>query len=261
MPGRIRTNTRVREPAPGPHAGGRCGGLGRVAGILLTAILATGCAHSPPDDPRDPLEGVNRKIYAFNDTVDDYTTKPLTKGYRRITPPPVEQGVSNFFANLLYPTTIINQFLQLKPVEGSRDLLRFLTNSTLGVAGLFDVATRLNLPADDEDFAQTLGYWGVGQGAYIMLPLLGPSTGRGIVGHVGDAFTNPINYIEDDAVRYGLHAAYLFNLRASLLPFERNIENAFDEYLFIRTLYLENRREKVHDGETPQRENARTDAS
>jgi len=229
---------------------------GRIASALAIIVIATtlgACAHSPPEDPRDPFEDMNRKIYAFNDTVDDYTLKPLARGYQRVTPRPLERGVSNFFANLLYPTTIVNQFLQLKPLEGSRDLARFVINSTLGVAGFVDVATRLDLPKDHEDFGQTLGYWGVGQGVYLMLPVLGPSTGRGAVGRVADAFTNPINYVGDDAIRYSLYAAYLLNLRASLLPFESTLNNAFDEYLFVRTSYLQNRQEKVHDGKPPER--------
>jgi len=132
-------------------------------GILLLVSMV-GCAHSPPSNPQDPFESVNRGIYKFNDTLDTYALRPVAKGYRFITPDLVEKGVGNFFNNLFYPTTIVNSYLQAKFLNGTSDLARFVVNSTLGIAGLFDVASPLGLEKHNEDFGQTLGYWGVGQG-------------------------------------------------------------------------------------------------
>lgn len=227
---------------------------------LLAIVALAGCAHSPPSDPQDPFETVNRGVYQFNDALDRYALRPTAKGYRFITPDPVEQSVGRFFSNLFYPTTIINSFLQAKFYNGSSDLARFVLNTTLGIAGLFDVATGLGFEEHDEDFGQTLGYWGLGQGPYLMLPLLGPSTGRDTVGLVADRFTNPLNYVgeiesltdsEALAIQLGLTALYIIDLRAGLLGFDRNVRNAFDPYLFVRGAYLERRRNKVHDGNPP----------
>jgi len=222
----------------------------RIALSLALAAVA-GCAHSPPSDPQDPLESVNRKIYSFNDTVDEYTAKPVARVYRRLAPEPIERGVGNFYTNLKYPITVANQLLQAKPGEALRDLARMVINTTAGFGGFLDPADHLGLPADDEDFGQTLGYWGVGPGIYLVLPILGPSTGRGLFGDIPDEYLDPINYVDDTVTRIGLHGGYLLNFRASLLPFEKQLENAFDEYLFVRTTYLEDRRAKVHDGDPP----------
>lgn len=218
---------------------------------LLAALTIAGCAHSPPSDPRDPLEPVNRGIYEFNDTVDRYAIRPAAQAYVDITPNPVERGIGNFLGNLVYPVTIANDFLQLKLHHGAADTARFVINSTVGILGIFDVADGLGLPERDEDFGQTLGYWGLGQGVYLMLPFLGPSTGRDIVGDGVDYFLDPTSYIDDTATEYTLRALYLLNLRASLLGFDRTVRNAFDPYVFVRTAYLENRRAEVHDGNPP----------
>lgn len=220
--------------------------------IAASALLTVGCAHSPPDDPRDPLESWNRKVYGFNETVDRYTLRPVAKAYKGYTPSLVQRGVGNFFDNLRYPITVVNSYLQGKLVDGTSDLARFLVNSTIGVAGLFDVATPMGLEKHDEDFGQTLGVWGVGQGIYIVLPLLGPSTGRDLVGQGADEFLDPLNLIEDDDVRLALWVLYLTDRRAGVLAYERLVRDSFDPYLFVRTAYLENRLKKVHDGNPPQ---------
>lgn len=220
-----------------------------VAGVL---VFAAGCAHSPAYDPQDPLEPLNRKIYSFNETVDRYTLRPVAKVYKSYTPGLVQQGVGNFFDNLRYPITVVNSYLQCKLVDGTSDLARFVVNSTIGVVGLFDVATPLGLEEHDEDFGQTLGVWGLGQGIYLVLPFLGPSTGRDLVGMAGDEFLDPLNAIEDDEVRLALWALYLIDRRAGVLGYERLVQDSFDPYLFVRTAYLENRLSKVHDGNPPQ---------
>lgn len=220
--------------------------------LAAVVVFAAGCAHSPPYDPRDPMEPLNRKIYSFNETVDRYTLRPVAKVYKNYTPGLVQQGVGNFFDNLRYPITVVNSYLQGKPVDGTSDLARFVVNSTIGVAGLFDVATPLGLEKHDEDFGQTLGVWGVGQGVYIVLPFLGPSTGRDLVGMGADEFLNPLNLVEDDDVRLALWVLYLTDRRAGALGYERLLRDAFDPYSFVRTAYLENRLSKVHDGNPPQ---------
>ena len=136
----------------------------RLIALLIAAGVSAGCAHSPTYDPLDPLEPVNRGIYKFNDAADTYVLRPVAKGYVAVTPTFVRTGVTNFFSNLTYPLTIVNQFLQGKPADGFSDVGRFLINSTLGIGGLFDPATPLGLEKHDEDFGQTFGTWGVGHG-------------------------------------------------------------------------------------------------
>lgn len=221
-------------------------------GALAAAVVfAAGCAHSPPDEPRDPLEPVNRQIYQFNNVVDRYTLRPVARAYRSHTPSPIRRGVGNFFANARYPITVVNSYLQGKFLLGTSDMARFVVNTTVGLVGLFDVATPLGLEAHDEDFGQTLGVWGLGQGVYLVLPLLGPSTGRDLVGAGADQFANPLNLIDDTETRLALQAVYLIDKRAGMLSFDRIMQDAFDPYLFVRTAYLENRLNKVHDGNPP----------
>ena len=132
----------------------------RLIALGFAVLIAAGCAHSPTYDPQDPLEGVNRGIYKFNDAADTYVLRPVAKGYVAVTPGFVRTGVTNFFNNLTYPLTIVNQFLQGKPADGFSDIGRLLVNTTLGIGGLFDPATPLGLERHDEDFGQTFGKWG-----------------------------------------------------------------------------------------------------
>ncbi len=221
--------------------------------LMLAVGLAAGCAHSPPEDPWDPLEPVNRQVYAFNDTLDYYALSPVARTYRDVTPRPVRRGIGNALGNLKVPVTAANDGFQGKVHHALSGGARFLINSTMGIGGLFDVAADLGLPERDEDFGQTLGVWGVGQGAYLMLPLLGPSTGRDLSGNVVDWFLDPTNHIDETATQLTLQVLYLMDLRASLLGFEQTVRNAFDPYAFVRTAYLQNREAKVADGE-PRRE-------
>lgn len=220
-----------------------------VTGLVLAVTV--GCAHSPPDDPWDPLEPVNRKVYKFNDTFDRYAARPVAKAYRDYTPSPVRRGVGNFFGNARYPITVANHYLQGDFHDGTADLTRFVVNTLFGFVGLVDVASSMGLPEHDEDFGQTLGAYGVGQGAYIVLPFLGPSTGRDAIGRGVDQFVDPLNLVDDTATSLALRAAYLVDVRASLLGFDRSVRTAFDPYSFVRTAYLEDRLKEVHDGEPP----------
>lgn len=218
---------------------------------LLVVLLCAGCAHSPPYNPSDPLEPVNRFVWEFNSAADRYVLRPVAQTYADLTPDLVEQGIDNFLSNLTYPATIVNDAFQLKFRHTAADLTRFLVNSTVGVLGIFDVAASLGLPERDEDFGQTLGYWGIGQGIYLMLPFLGPSTGRDLVGRGVGYFLNPTFYIDDTVTEWSLLVLYALNLRASLLGFDQAIYSAFDPYIFVRTVYLQRRRAAVYDGNPP----------
>lgn len=201
--------------------------------------------HSAYRDP-DPWIGMNRGIYGFNDRLDRWVLRPIATGYTKIMPDPLENGVSNFFDNLENPAIALNQFLQGKPRAGVNDLGRFLVNSTLGIGGLFDVASRFGMREHEEDFGQTLVYWGLAQGPYFELPLRGPSTVTYAIGMVGDAFTNPVRFIERVALRNSLYGLSLVDLRKRLFSAEELISG--DEYLFIRDAYLQRREYLVTDG-------------
>ena len=233
---------------------------------ILTAVLVvftSGCAHMPPDDPSDPLEPVNRGIYRFNRVADTYVLRPVAKTYKQYTPSPVQRGVSNFLDNLFYPTTIVNAALQGKFVQSGKDLGRFVVNTTIGLVGIMDVATPLGLERNDEDLGQTLGKWGVPEGWYLMLPLLGPSDSRDLFGKVGDSFTGPTpvadladaytvtDYHVKDTVDYGLTVVSAVEARAGLLEADKFLDEQLDPYVFLRTTYLQNRLNKIYDGNPP----------
>lgn len=219
---------------------------------VIAALLAlAGCAHSPPYDPDDPLEPVNRAVFSFNEGADRYVLRPVARAYVWSLPKIVRTGIGNFFRNLLTPATILNDLLQLKPKQAGVDLGRFVINSTIGLGGLVDVATTEGISPSDEDFGQTLGHWGVGPGWYLMLPLLGPSTNRDLIGAAGDYFTNPTTYVDEPEVTWGLTALDTVDRRAQFLPLDSVIEQQLDPYVFIRNAYLQNRLNKVHDGNPP----------
>lgn len=233
--------------------------LAQFGGMALAALILVGCAHSPPSNPQDPFESVNRKVYTFNNTLDQYILRPTAQGYAKVTPDPAQRSIGHFFGNARYPITIVNSYLQAKAHNGTVALTRMIVNSTLGFGGLFDVATGLGLPKHKEDFGQTLGYWGLGQGVYLMLPLLGPSTGRDGIGLVADRFLSPTTYISNLYITLPANAVYLVDFRASLLGLDRTVSNAFDPYLFIRTGYLQDRLSKVYDGNPPKKYTEDTD--
>jgi phospholipid-binding lipoprotein MlaA len=224
---------------------------------LLAALALAGCAHTPPDDPSDPLEGWNRGVYKFNTVADKYVLRPVARGYDKVTPAPVKTGIGNFFQNLLYPTVIVNDLLQLKLKQFGQDTGRLVINTLIGWGGIFDIATQAGLPAHDEDFGQTLGYWGVGPGWYLMLPLLGPSDNRDLIGAVGDWHTNPMTYVAENGHEdwaWGAGALQTVHGRANLLDFDKVLEQQIDPYVFVRSIYLQNRLNKVHDGNPPKEE-------
>ena len=219
--------------------------------IFLSLILITASCATTGTNPEDPWEGFNRKVYGFNKAIDTAIAKPLAKGYKAITPDFVETGVSNVFDNIRDIPNFINNLLQGKGKDSLSDLSRFVINSTLGIAGLWDPASSMGLVKHDEDFGQTLAYWGVPDGPYLMLPILGPSTVRDTSALPVDSQLNPINYIDDRTTKYSLLLMDLIDKRASLLSFEDQLEAAVDEYSFVRDVYLQNRRFKVFDGNIP----------
>jgi phospholipid-binding lipoprotein MlaA len=219
--------------------------------LALFALLLAGCATIPSGkpDPRDPWEGFNRASYKFNDALDRAIAKPVAKGYKKVTPRVVRTGVSNFISNLGTITTVVNDVLQGKMKQAGHDSGRFLLNSTIGLAGLFDPASAAGLERNDEDFGQTLGKWGVKSGPYLMLPILGPSTVRDTVARIPDQFTYPVNYLEDDSTRYIIRGVDFLDLRAGLLDLEPQLEKSYDKYAFIRNAWLQRREFQVKDGD------------
>lgn len=194
----------------------------------------------------DPWESWNRKVFQFNDALDRWALKPVAKGYRAVTPKFVRRGVQNAFHNLDEGQNLVNNLLQGKFNEAGVDVSRFMFNTTFGVFGLVDVATKMGLHRNDEDFGQTLGAWGIGSGPYVMLPVLGPSTLRDAPALVPDYYTGVYPYISRDRVRYGMSALDTVSWRESMLDSERLMGG--DKYSFIRNAYLQNREYKVQDG-------------
>lgn len=223
-----------------------------VNSLLLLCILAlSACAHRPAHDPADPLESINRKVFAFNMTADKYVLEPVARGYRAALPGFVRGGVRNVFANLAYPLTIVSQFLQGKPVDGVADLGRFLINSTLGIGGLVDVASHWGLPAHKEDLGQTFGTWGIGEGWYLMLPFLGATTNRDLLGRILGTPANLATYPEDAEVLIGVTALDTIQVRADFLEAGELLKQQLDPYAFARATYLQKRWNDIHDGAPP----------
>lgn len=220
--------------------------------LLLLLALLTGCAHSPVDDPADPFEPVNRKIYAFNETVDRVALQPVAKAYVKVTPQPVRTGVGNFFSNLFYPTVIFNDLLQAKLMQGLQDTSRLVVNTTLGIFGIFDVAGPfLGLEKHKEDFGQTLGSWGIGEGWYLVIPLLGPSTNRDLVGRVGDIYADPFSNYADTNEQVAALVLSTVDTRAQYLDATEVLNEFFDPYTFVRGAYLQRRAMQIYDGHPP----------
>lgn len=228
--------------------------LSRLRAVVLcgavSVLLLGGCAST--GNPRDPLEPINRAVYTFNDGVDHLLIKPAAEFYRFAVPEFMRTGVSNFFSNINDVIVALNSLLQGKLTQAGSDVARLIVNSTVGVLGLFDVATEIGLEKHNEDFGQTLGYWGIGDGPYLVLPFLGPSSARDAVGWVGDFYTWPITYVEPDRDRNILIAVRFISLRADLLEASRILETAaLDPYEFVRDAFLQRRRNLVYDGKPP----------
>lgn len=225
------------------------------AALLAFALLSAGCATGPNANPKDPLEPMNRKIAVFNDALDDNVLKPVATGYRDYTPDFLQTGVSNFFRNLSDVLSTLNNALQLKGHDTAESFMRVTVNTVFGIYGIFDVATPIGLERHPEDFGQTLGYWGVPDGPYLVLPVLGPSTVR-------DSAVLPLEFSLDPVSNHNVtderNVAMITRIvdkRASLLKTTNMLSGAsIDKYSFTRDGYLQFRRNQVHDGNPPDEE-------
>ena len=227
-----------------------------IASLALLLALAGlgGCATVANPHPADPLEGWNRNVQGFNDTVDDAVLKPVARTYRDVVPELVRTGVGNFFGNLGDGWSAVNQLLQGKLENGLNMTLRVATNTVFGLAGVLDIATEAGLERRSEDFGQTLGRWGVGPGPYLVLPLLGPSTLRDTAALPLDFQATSLSLFTDNShVRYTATALNVVHTRASLLSASRLLDEiALDRYSFLRDAYLARRRNLVYDGDPPE---------
>ncbi|BCO28647.1 phospholipid-binding lipoprotein MlaA [Rhodoferax lithotrophicus] len=223
-----------------------------MSGFLMMLLAVAGCATGPSANPRDPLEPLNRGVYHFNDAVDRVVIKPVATVYKDVLPQPVRTGVNNFFNNLQDAWSFVNNALQLKGEAAGNSLVRFGVNTVFGLAGLLDIATEMQIERYTEDFGQTLGYWGVGAGPYVVLPLLGPSTVRDTAALPVDAQGNLLSNVSDVPARNSATALSLLDRRARLLSATDMLDQvALDPYTFTRDAFLQRRRNQVYDGNPP----------
>jgi phospholipid-binding lipoprotein MlaA len=221
--------------------------------LVLTSLLGA-CASVPPEQrtDSDPWEPLNRPLYSINTTIDKVTLKPLAKGYEKVLPRPVRTGISNFMRNLVTPRSALNNFLQGKPAYGFTELGRFLLNSTVGIGGLFDVATASGLEAHREDFGQTAAVWGVPDGPYVIVPFFGPKTLRHAVLLPIDFASNLLWHYDNSSVRDKLYILRAIELRQRLFAAEKLLDDSKDKYITVRESYLQNREYQIYDGDPPE---------
>ena len=221
----------------------------RYSSAILAVALLSGCATARKPDPLEPL---NRAVFAFNDVADQAVVKPAATVYREALPRWVQTGVSNFFGNLQDVWSVVNQAAQLRGAQAGDNLARVMVNSTLGLGGLLDLASEMNIERHSSDFALTLGRWGVAPGPYIVLPFLGPSTLREVVAFPIDSRGNLINSVSDESVRTGLTLTRLVDTRAMYLKSADIVAAAaLDKYTFTRDVYLQRQRNNDYDGNPP----------
>ena len=229
---------------------------------LAASLLLVGCASAPTANPKDPWEPMNRSVASFNDKVDDNVLKPLATGYRNVVPDLIQTGVRNVFNNFADMWSTVNNLLQLKPTNTAESLGRVIVNTVFGIYGIFDVATYIKLERHPEDFGQTLGYWGVPNGPYLVLPLLGPSTLRDGASLPIDFAVSPTQFVNDIPTRNQVFTLRLVSKRAELLKSVSMLEEAsIDKYSFARDAYLQYRRSQIYDGNPPDEEDSNNDPS
>jgi phospholipid-binding lipoprotein MlaA len=220
--------------------------------LAAACLLGSACASMKGDDPRDPWEGVNRGVYRFNETFDEWLAKPVARTYVKVLHEEIRSRIANFFSNLGDPLIGANNFLQGKFTDGVNDWARFAFNSTFGLLGIHDVASEWGFEKHNEDFGQTFGRWGAGTGPYLILPLLGSSTVRDGLGTGADMVLDPMGEIRPINLRNSLIVVRATNLRADFLEASRILEEAaLDKYVFQRDAYLQRRRSLVYDGRPP----------
>ena len=212
---------------------------------IITLIILFTSLNVNTEEVNDPLEDLNRKTYEFNEKLDSIILKPTAELYSKF-PPKVKQGVTNFFNNLEEIDTSVNQLLQGKPKKSLNDLTRFVINSTIGIGGLFDVASKMGLERHEEDFGQTLAVWGVPEGPYIMLPFLGPSTLRDTASRPVSSFLSVTFHMTDTDVNIGLKSVDALETRERLLDVESLMSG--DKYSFVRDAYMQSMEYEIKDG-------------
>ncbi|MGK2926571.1 MAG: MlaA family lipoprotein, partial [Lysobacterales bacterium] len=230
----------------------------RLATMLLLAALLAGCATQQTtqqttltDPARDPWEGYNRSMYTFNNSLDRAVFRPVAKGYDAVMPDGPQRGVRNFFRNLGYPVTLLNSLLQGNMERAFTSTGRFLMNSSIGVLGFFDVASKAGIPYYDEDFGQTLATWGWKDSRYLVMPVLGPFTVRDLLGRSFHGYAHPINWAIREHDQYIPLIVDLVSLRAELLPLQAEFDAAADPYVLIRDVYLQRREYEIYNGDPP----------
>jgi len=225
----------------------------RLIVVVLAACMLVACAgtqnrHTDPEI--DPWEGFNRKIHAFNNGMDK-VVRPVAVGYDKIMPDPFQRGVGNFFRNLDTPVTVVNQLLQGKFKQSGVSIGRFLLNSTVGLLGFFDVASKAGIPYYNEDLGQTLATWGYENSRYLMLPFLGPSTFRDGVSRYTDSFYHPVTVVIRDNEQWAYWLVRGVDQRARFLDQDAELKQAYDPYVLMRDVWLQNRQYQIYDGDPP----------
>ena len=217
-------------------------------------LFLSACATTGASDERDPWEGFNRGVFAFNETMDDFVFEPVGKVYDFITPDPIDDGVSNFFGNIAMIPVIANDLLQFEFTQLANDTVRFFINSTLGLLGFFDIAGDANLQSSGEDFGQTLAHWGMGPGPYLVVPFFGPATVRDATGFAVDrGLISPLAHIDDDLTRAGLLTLNYVDFKSDILSTSDLIgEASLDKYDFIKNAYYEKRDSQINGGGFPE---------
>lgn len=222
----------------------------RAAALSLALLVSAPVLAS--EDVNDPYEGFNRAMFAVNETLDRYALRPVAQAYDAGVPVPVRSSVGNFFGNVGEVWVGTNSALQGKGTEAGSSLARFLINSTVGIFGLFDVASEMGIYRGNEDFGQTLAVWGVGDGPFLFFPVIGPRTTRDSFGWAVDTMVDPVGQIDYDATRLGVTAVRVVDIRAGLLPADKVLEQAaLDKYAYVRDAYLQRRQNLIYDGRPP----------
>lgn len=222
------------------------------AAVTAIAVLSSSLSGCASNHPQDPFEKVNRIVFAFNEHLDRAVLKPIATGYQTVVPEVARTHIGNFFGNTVDVWSTANAGFQLKPEKFLTGVFRVGVNTIFGFGGLIDIATEMGLDKPQEDLGQTLGYWGIGPGPYIVWPVLGPSNVRDSVGRVGDYLANPVIHIEDDATRFGLLALGTVHLRSVLIGIVNvTDEAALDRYIFLRDAFMQRRQNLIYDGAPP----------
>lgn len=222
------------------------------ASVLVLAACSTGPSQTGYDTISDPMEGVNRKVFAFNKAVDSAVIHPIAKGYRAVVPSPARTGVSNFLRNLKSPTRMANQVLQGDIQGAAAEFSRAAINTTIGIGGLIDVAKETGLEHEPEDFGQTLGVWGVGHGPYMVAPIFGPSSMRDFAGYAVDAYADPLRIYLDNVdksdVFFVKSGVEYLAMREQLMDLLESLEaSSIDYYAAVRSTYYQRRNAMVND--------------